>query len=298
MVLMIGIMLGLSAEGLPICKTSDSLVMEEEGKEMSFELSCTNIMWDKYETNMGVLIALDPVAKLKICVDSGDDSCVPEAKASKLNMTRGHQNYTVRLLAEEEGITCVKLGSTYMVGNELQDPKAVELLLSNYNDKELERDTALAEDIPEVYTHIFEVEVDAEPSGSKIGVKSKNRSEERAAEDFESEEVEMVNGSLIEESYTKMVNGESALWEEVIVLTRAIENTLMARGTHFSKKVVIKKPLEFTLTQGNTATDTRHCNGKCKNGHFSGKSPFPHFKPNNATKLSAATILCPPFAYL
>jgi len=240
MVLMIGIMLGynivgLSAEGLPICKTSDSLVMEEEGKEMSFELSCTNIMWDKYETNMGVLIALDPVAKLKICVDSGDDSCVPEAKASKLNMTRGHQNYTVRLLAEEEGITCVKLGSTYMVGNELQDPKAVELLLSNYNDKELERDTALAEDIPEVYTHIFEVEVDAEPSGSKIGVKSKNRSEERAADDFESEEVEMVNGSLIEESYTKMVDGESALWEEVIVLTRAIENTLMARGTHFSK---------------------------------------------------------------
>ena len=96
MVLMIGIMLGLSAEGLPICKTSDSLVMEEEGKEMSFELSCTNIMWDEYETNMGVLIALDPVAKLKICVDSGDDSCVPEAKASKLNMTRGHQNYTVR----------------------------------------------------------------------------------------------------------------------------------------------------------------------------------------------------------
>ena len=249
MVLMIGIILGynigLSTEGLPICKTllSDSLVMEEVGKEMSFQLSCTNFMWDKYETNMGVLVALDPVAKLKICVDSGDDSCVPEVDTIKLNMTRHHQNYTVRLLAEDEGITCVKLASVFMVGNELQDAKAVELLLTNYTDEE--RGAALAEEIPEEYTHLVEVEVEAEPSGtSQGGGKPRNRSEERTAGDFEAEEVKMVDASLIEESYTAMVNNESALWEEVIVLTRAIENTLMARGSHFSRRGVNKKPSE------------------------------------------------------
>ena len=241
--IMLGCNIGLSTEGLPICETllPDSLIMEEAGKEMSFQLSCTNIM---YETNMGVLIALDPVTKLKICVDGGDDSCVPEAETTKLNMTRRHQNYTVRLLAEEEGITCVKLGSAYMVGNELQDPKAAELLLANYTDEELEGGAALVEDIPEKYTHIFEVEVDAEASGSRLGGKSKKRSEDRAMDDFEAEEVEMANASLIEESYTNMVNDESTLWEEVIVLTRAIQNALMARGSHFSRRGVIKKPSE------------------------------------------------------
>ena len=255
MVLKIGIMLGynvgLSTGGLPICETLllDSVVMEDAGKEMNFQLSCTNFMWGKYETNLGVLIALDPVTKLKICVDSGDDSCVPEAETTKLNMTRPHQNYTVRLLAEEEGITCVKLASVYMRLDELQDPKAADLLLTKYTDEELERGAALAEEIPEEYTHIFEVEVDAEPSGSRLGGKPKNRSEDRAVDDFEAEEVEMVNASFIEKSYTDMVNGESALWEEVIVLTRAIENALVARGNHFSRRGVIEKPLECAKPQ-------------------------------------------------
>ena len=68
-------------------------------------------------------------------------------------------------------------------------------------------------------------------------------------DDFEAEEVEMVNASFIEKSYTDMVNGESALWEEVIVLTRAIENALVARGNHFSRRGVIEKPLECAKPQ-------------------------------------------------
>jgi len=221
-------------ESFPICEPllSDSLVMEEAGKEVNFQLTCTNWMWNKYEQNMEVLIALDPVPNLKICVDGGDESCVPAEETRKVNMTRRQQNYTVRLQAEEEGITCVKLGSVYMAGNTLYDPKAAELLVTNDTDGERE---AAFEDIPDYYTQIFEVEVDAEGSGSRPGGQTRNKSKEREGRIFETEEVVMANASLIEESFEDVLKDKSPLWEEVNVLTREFQNTLLARGSHFSR---------------------------------------------------------------
>ena len=233
---------GQSLEVSPICETpnlSDSSVLEDAGQEVSFEFSCTNWMWEKYETKMEVLVALDPLLNLKICVDGGDESCVPEADTLKLNMTKKQQNYTVRLLAEEEGIFCLKLSSVYMAGNTLYDPKAAELLVTNSTDEELERGTAVVEDIPDVYTHIFEVEVDAEPSRSGLGDQRKNKSEERSGRDFEAEEVVMANASLIEGSYKDLLKDKGPLWEEVNVFTREIRNTLMDRGSHFSRILLL-----------------------------------------------------------
>jgi len=122
-----------------------------------------------------------------------------------------------------------------MVGNTLYDSKAVELLVTNDTDEELERGAAVVEDIPDYYTQIFEVEVDAEESGSRPGGKNKNKSEERTGRSFETEEVVLANASLIEETYKDVLKDKSPLWEEVNVLTRAVQNTLLSRGSHFSR---------------------------------------------------------------
>ena len=235
MILVTGFVLPVA--GPPICETllKDSLVREEAGEETSFQLSCTNWMWGKFERNLDVLVVLDPVSELKICVDGGDDSCSPEEESTKVNMTRRQQNYTVKLLAEDEGIKCIKLASFYIVGNELLDPEAAELHLTNGIDEDLEK----VDDIPDEYTHVFELEIDADPTGRRLEGRQKNKSQDRADWYFEPEEVSMANATTIEESYNKVLKDKGKLQEEVSVLTKAHVSTLLERGNHFSRILLL-----------------------------------------------------------
>ena len=218
----------LSFESSPICKIADDEnrpLKEDAGVEVKFELSCSNWNWEERH----VLIALHPVNNLKVCVDGAGDSCKLETGDLLLNMTNGEQNYTVSLSSDYEGITCVKLSFLYMKGSQLLDPKTIELVTNEANSDQLERVSLSSEDIPDKYTHIFDVEVDAGTNLNRIGGSVEDRSEGV---------VVLADAGVIKDKYTS-IQEDLALWQEVTLMFRAVENNFVARGSRFSRVLLL-----------------------------------------------------------
>ena len=213
-----------SSSSTRVCSPQvEGAVLQEVASEASFLLTCTSSLRGR----AGVLVALLPSPGLRLCVALGAAACAPQSAAVILNMTQERQEFTVRVAAEAEGVTCIKEVSTYMRAGQLFPQDTVEAAALLVGAMAPGREAEVVA-IPGQYTK--QVTVIEETDGE----------DNVAAEEAPMGEVEQVvmADSSIAGSF-RHLEEQDWLWAEVVVLARAEVGGVEERGGKFSRIVML-----------------------------------------------------------